>query len=413
MAEIAFLQQIFLALFVGALLGLEREYTKKQTFIGVRTFAMASLLGTLAVLIGDQLAIGYLTVAIGFGIIGFFALLFYVNTLVKHEIRGFTTNFALILAYLLGVFVGFNLFVEAVFLSIIIAIIMFSRERLHSVVAHMTQKEVGDLMEFLILLGIIYPLVPETIHIFGFELPLLMMWYLIVFISLINFASFLASRYVGAKEEFWAISFLGGLVSRTATLLSLINISKKSAKARKLLVPSHVIMMGSELIRNFGIILITVPATIGYLLPILVVGAGSLLMFGYSLMKKKKGVQILKVSSPFNVLSAVRLGFIFFLLYIIMLQAQLIGTEYFALAAILGGAVSTTAVTISFIALLLNGAISIQSLALGVILAAIGSSIADYVYSYVSKTPQVIGSAKYAAVSIVLMLAVLFYLGQA
>ena len=44
MVDVVFLEGLVISMLIGALLGFEREYSKKQVVIGLRSFSLASLL---------------------------------------------------------------------------------------------------------------------------------------------------------------------------------------------------------------------------------------------------------------------------------------------------------------------------------------------------------------------------------
>lgn len=402
MVDITFIQTVVLSLLVGALLGLEREYTKKQSIVGLRTFSLISLFGALLVRLGELLNVSYLFTVIGFIFVSLFSLSLYVNVVLKHKIKGFTTNFALIISYVLGVFVGYGLYFEAVFLSIVVAIILFSRERLHKMVEHLTQREVGDLLEFLVLLGIIYPLIPENISVYGLNIPLLMIWALAVAISMVNFAAFIGARYLKAKHEIGLVSFLGGLMSSTITVASLINFLKQNRKLKSVIIPGFSIATAASMVRNFGILMIAIPELAKYLLAPLILGAGSLILFSYFSIQKSKKIPALHISSPFNVPQAIKLGLIFLGLFIILDLSRGLGSGAFLLVAFFGGMVSGTGVAISLISLFFTGVIGITTGGVAIIIANVGGAIADYAYCYLNKAPEFFRGAWQVALSFII-----------
>ena len=77
MLETIFIQRIVLAIFIGALLGLEREYSKKQEIVGLRTFSLGSLLGAVTVFLSDNFLDDYTLTLIGFVFICIFLFFLY------------------------------------------------------------------------------------------------------------------------------------------------------------------------------------------------------------------------------------------------------------------------------------------------------------------------------------------------
>ena len=89
--EQLFLQKMGLAILIGALLGLEREHTKHQEIAGLRTFALISLLGSVTVIVSEQLLKNFILVYIGFVAVAVFAIAMYVTGARRKHV-GFTTN---------------------------------------------------------------------------------------------------------------------------------------------------------------------------------------------------------------------------------------------------------------------------------------------------------------------------------
>ena len=90
--------KLAIALAIGLLVGLEREWSHKD--VGVRTFAITALLGTLTSLVSMQLALLCL--------VGVFILIAYMNgrSLLVDRSLEMTTSVALIVTFVLGVLVG-------------------------------------------------------------------------------------------------------------------------------------------------------------------------------------------------------------------------------------------------------------------------------------------------------------------
>ncbi|MFH1257697.1 MAG: MgtC/SapB family protein, partial [Candidatus Micrarchaeota archaeon] len=64
------LQKLVLAVAIGAIVGLEREHTKKQTLLGLRTFSLISLLG----MILTELSKDTYYIASSIGLLGIFGI---------------------------------------------------------------------------------------------------------------------------------------------------------------------------------------------------------------------------------------------------------------------------------------------------------------------------------------------------
>jgi uncharacterized membrane protein (DUF4010 family) len=305
------------------------------------------------------------------------AVYYYLGTL-HYKKGGFTTSVALIISYLLGVLVGFGMFTEAVFLSIIVAVILFSKQKVHSLINRLDDKEMEDILEFLVILGIIYPLIPSEATLFGISIPLMTMWLLVVTISVINFAAFIGSKYLSAKREVEALSFLGGIISSSATLMELTQICGKEKRLSNVLGGGFLILSAASMIRNFLIIAITAPAAIALLGIPTALAASIILLFGIKKIEVRSAYPRLQINSPFNVKQGVKLAVAIFVLYFAL---SFIGTsgysQFIYLFAFIGGFAETSAMMISLASMFAEGTITSQTLAISVLIAQVGGYMAN------------------------------------
>jgi uncharacterized membrane protein (DUF4010 family) len=381
MVEGIFLEGLATSLLIGALLGLEREYSKKQEVVGLRTFALISLFGYLAVVISGVVNNNAL-VFIGFVFVAIFSVLLYTTSLTRTEKIGFTTSISVMLTYLLGLFVGFGWRVEAVFLGVVISIVLFSKERLHLVVEKLTQKEVGDLLEFLVLLGIIYPLLPASISIFGIAVPLLMIWGIIVLISVINFCVFIGTRYIPIQHKAELFGFLGGLINTQAIIEAMMNAYRQNKRMFQNVASGFILANTAMYLRNFILITIIAPATLFVLgLPVVLVLL-TLVPFSrlFVLMKHKEAR--MRISSPFGVWPAAKLGLAILVVFVLLELSMGFSKDLLLLTAILGSLIYSLAVIVSLGSMVLNGSISVNQAALAFILANAASVVSNFFVLY-------------------------------
>ena len=378
MNEVLFFQEIFLSFFVGALLGLERQYSKKKISLGLRTFSLTSIFATLTVIIQQQIGLSNWLNIFGFIATITFAVFLYLEDFRKKRKRGFTTNISLIITYLLGTMIAYNMWLESVFLSILVVIILFSKEKLHRITQHLTEKEVGDLLEFLILLGIVYPLLPKTITLFNLSIPLNEMWLLVILISLINFVAFILSRKMSSRREVEILSFLGGLISAVATTDTIVNIFKKRRLGEiKTIAGSFLIMASSSTIRNLIVMLVMLPKTIMYIgLPF------SFLILALALLGvrkiKKTRVPLIRIESPFNVIEGIKLVTVIFIIYVIMTAVGVkTNAGVLVLFALVSGIINTTATAISLTSMAATSIITLPEMAIAMIIAQFGGYLSQ------------------------------------
>lgn len=361
--------------------------------MGLRTFALISLLGGILSILSQQIIGNPYAVLIGLGIISIFSVLLYIEAIKELDSPGFTNNIAVILAYLLGSAAGYGLFLEAVFLSVTIAIVLYSRERLHEVVEQMTKKEVIDLLEFAVVLGIIYPLLPPNpVEVLGIMLPLQTVWFLIVVISMINFTSFLGSRYLKSRYEVPLISFLGGLISSSGTTASLATQLKCNKKLKKTISSGFLLTTGALLIKNLGVASIFNPKSAKFLIPSLIGGLIPLVIIAYYMNIKSNEKGQMQIESPFHIKKAAKFGLAILVLIAVVKIAQGINPNLVILTAFIAGTITSTSMTLSLISLSLSGAIALPTFLVGVVMATLGSYIGDYLILIIGDAKEIIKS---------------------
>jgi uncharacterized membrane protein (DUF4010 family) len=383
MVEVVFLEGLVISMLVGALLGLEREYSKRQSVIGLRSFSLAALFGFLSVVL-SKLLNNNLIVFLAFIFLAAFTVIIYYTSAKRGSNIGFTTSISLVITFMLGIFVGFGWRTEAIFLGVLISIILFSKERMHQLVSRLNQKEIGDLLEFLVLLGIIYPLLPSSFELFGVNVQPLMIWGIIVMISVLNFCVFMGARYLPIQHKVELFGFLGGLINTQAIIGSLMNVYKQNKKMFQNVASGFILINTAMYLRNFILITIIAPLTLLYVgIPLVLVLATLIPFSRLFLMMKHREAQI-RIDSPFGVWAAAKLGLAILLVFIILDFSRSLGGNALLITAVLGGLVYSLAVCVSLGTLALNNVITAQQAALAFILANAASVISNFFVLYVT-----------------------------
>jgi uncharacterized membrane protein (DUF4010 family) len=349
-SNLVFLQQIALSIAVGALIGIEREHTKHQIITGVRTIALISLLGTLSVMISDLSgSLIYVPYLCLLAVIGYTFLLYYFRAR-KFEALGLTTVLTLPLAFILGVLVGFNLYIEAISGAIFTTIILLSRDYSHLFVKKLTDEEIADAMLFATICFIIYPIAfvlspANPISIYNtFSINLQSFLLVVIVVSLISFLSFLLMRFWGPKA-FPVTGFLGGLINSVATVSSLA--SKSKEKPSPLYVTGLAMASSAMLLRNLFLVMLLSPQIFGLILiPVVVMVLVFIFhIFRSSQLKVHKTELIFK--QPFSVVSGLRFGIELFAVMLLVYVISQFSPRSIGIAAFIGGLASSASVAAS------------------------------------------------------------------
>ena len=390
--------QIGYGLLLGSLVGIEREKNTIQLknmgilgFAGLRSFGLIGLLGSLAGFIDNNA----FTIALMMGLLAFIISIYVIANLVKNQYKsGITSELAIIVVFIIGFLAGQGDFFIATSVAVGLTFLLGWKNYLHSIVESMTQDEFESILKFVLISVIILPLLPQTN--FGpYEaLNLHRLWSLVVLISAISGASYIAIKVVGYKKGLSLGGFLGGLVSSTASTFSFAKMSKDfSQKTENALLTGMMmtsVAMYFRLLLQVSLInlelfkLISIPFAFGGL---------SLLGIAYGLSRKPESKKFKKVEndikSPFSIIKAMQFGLLFaVILTIVAVSKQLVGDQVLYLVSMISGLVDTDAITLSLASLSQNG-LNLQTASYGIVIAASTNMVAKVIYVWISGSKSI------------------------
>ena len=205
------------SLAVGLLIGLERE-RHRESKAGVRTFALIAMLGTLCALLGEKTGSPWL-LAVGLVVSVGGVLAAYLSAPTSTPDQGTTTVMASALTFCLGAAVwhGYSGIVIAV--AIVATTLLHYKSQLEGFSVKLTQTDMASLLQFAVLSLVILPVVPNTGYGPYGALNPYHLWMMVVLISAVSLAGYVAWRLLGGKGPVLLLGALGGLVSSTATTL--------------------------------------------------------------------------------------------------------------------------------------------------------------------------------------------------
>ena len=266
------------SLAIGLLVGLERERSPSAK-AGLRTFALTSLLGTLLALLSEQTESPWLLAAGLISIAGLIVSAYLVDK--PAEDPGTTTQAALLLCFGLGAMVWFGFSALAVLLAVVMTVLLHFKPELQSISKNLTRRDLQSILQFAVLSFIILPVLPDRD--FGpFEtLNPYQTWLMVVLISGLSLAGYVALRFVGQRYGAPLLGFFGGLVSSTATTLIYARHARNNENLGRLAVVVILIANLVVLVRLAVVSSLVAPAIAPHLLPVLAggLGAGAVLTF--------------------------------------------------------------------------------------------------------------------------------------
>lgn len=203
------------ALAIGLLIGAERERRKgegpSRSAAGIRTFAIASLLGAVAVVIGDVWLLAVAVVAVAA-----LATAAYLHS--PQEDPGLTTEAALIATVLLG---GLAVHYPGVAAgtAVAVAVLLASRNRIHQFVSRvLSEEELNDALVFAAVLLVVLPLVPNRFVGPFKAINPHTIWLIVILMMSISAAGYVAVRLIGPKLGLPLAGLASGFVSSAATI---------------------------------------------------------------------------------------------------------------------------------------------------------------------------------------------------
>ena len=209
-------QDLIIALSLGMLVGLQRQWSKNQT-AGIRTFALVTLMGALTAQIGGPDPVWLVAATL----LGLVALLVTGNLLQRGSAgAGQTTEVALLLMYLVGVTVVVGNTAVAVVVGATVAVLLQMKEPFKEVVGRIGEEDLTAILQFAVISLIILPILPDRTFGPYDVLNPRKIWLMVVLIVGINLAGYAGYRLFGQKRGTLLAGILGGLISSTATTAS-------------------------------------------------------------------------------------------------------------------------------------------------------------------------------------------------
>jgi uncharacterized membrane protein (DUF4010 family) len=220
---------IALAVFMG--LAFEGIYKRERHTNpgGIRTFPMLAALGAMLFLLDTHTLLPY--------VVGLAAVALVLFALVRaacdadRQPPSLMIPTANLLAYTFGP-LAFRQPPWIIVTAAVVAVLLFeSREALHRLVEKVQPEEVFTLGKFLILAGIVLPLVPNHPVVSWTPISPFKIWLALVAISSLSYASYLLQRYLPQSGALLP-SILGGIYSSTATTVTLARRQREAGAAR-------------------------------------------------------------------------------------------------------------------------------------------------------------------------------------
>jgi len=394
---------VVVAIFLGALIGLQREFTQQhihlKRFAGFRTFILITFFGAMLGLLSG--GIDTPLVIIGFVAIILLSVSSYIVTYLNSKSTASTTEIAALMSYLLGVMTTTGYVQLAVIFGILIVTFLAFKERFHNLAKKMDKKEMFAVVKFALISLVILPILPnrnysiidipglhEILTQFGVSQNFLsglnifnpyIIWLMVILVAGISFLGYFLVKIIGSKKGYTLLGFVGGLVSSTAVTLSM---AAESIKNKKIFFPFVVATIIATTVM-FIRILFEVAIVNSNLLKTLIYPMISMAIFGaiiiFIFYKRKRGtkkVKEIKFEQPFAIGPALKFGLLFVLILFVSKFAQLMfGSVGIYATSVLSGLADVDAITLTMSQLSKSGNISNIVASTAIILAAASNTL--------------------------------------
>jgi uncharacterized membrane protein (DUF4010 family) len=327
--------KIAIALAVGMLVGFERESASKD--VGIRTFGLTALLGTLGVLISPA----YSLAAMG----GVIVLIAFLNarTLLASGSLETTTSAALLVTYALGVLVGLGHTFTPVASAILTTLLLAWKLELRRFAGGVSLDELRGAVLLGLIGLVIYPALPNR-FIDPWDLVNLRdAWVAVVVIASIAFVNYVLLRLYSTRGLYWT-AILGGLVNSRAAVVELGSIVEGSRTTVMVVLLTTVAMFA----RNVLLLALFAPrAMLTAVGPLFAMACVALLLRAGKAAEDEPGQQ-LALGSPISLKRVLIYGAVFIAIEAAgTLAVRTFGSIGFLTASAISGVVSGASATVA------------------------------------------------------------------
>ena len=220
LTQFEFLMRMLVAVGIGLVIGLEREYShsnQKEIFAGLRTLSIIAVMGFTSALLNILIHPWLFTIGL-ISVVVMVALSYWISAS-KGEI-GSTSEFATIFTYLLGGLTLLGYIEVSLSLTVILVVLLSLKIKFQNIVGQINQEELYAFISFVVISLLILPFLPDqNFGPYDVINPREVGW-IIVLTSGIGFIGYILMKFLGANKGILLTGIFGGLVSSTVVTLT-------------------------------------------------------------------------------------------------------------------------------------------------------------------------------------------------
>jgi uncharacterized membrane protein (DUF4010 family) len=370
-------QRLGLAIAIGAAVGVERHWRERGEpeggrTAGIRTFTLIGMTGGLAGLletvIGDSPVPGVIVATFLIAVTVVMLRFELLQAEVEHSVSA-TTVIASITTFALGALAVLGDMVVASAGGAAIVTVLASREFLHSAIRRLTWVELRSAVVLLAMGFVLLPLIPATPYgPFGGVSPRSLL-ILVILLASVSFVGYVAVRLLGSGQGYLVAGAVGGLVSSTATTVTLARESLAGMSARA--AAGGAAAAGAVSLLRTGLLIVALaPALASALLPPLVVGgvvmmACAVLFIRHDATRAEAGPP----ANPFELVQVVKMALLITVVaFVSRASAQVFGDAGLYMVSALSALadVDAATVTVAGMAAQLTTAVAVNAIGIAV-----------------------------------------------
>ena len=373
------------SLFIGLLVGLQREYSydesgdsHEKTFGGVRTFALFGLIGCAAGYLADLFSNEWVFIALLMAVSLLIAVSYYVTASAGQ--RGMTTEVAAIITFTAGALCYWDQISLAVAIAVITTALLSFKLELHGFAERLTREDIVAALKFALIAAIVLPILPnETFGPPPFDvLNPYRIGLMVVLISGISFLGYVLFKLLGSQRGTSLTGLLGGLVSSTATTLSFAQRSRKNSGLAKPFAMAIIIAWTVMFVRVLIEVRVVNKTLFGVVwLPVALAGLAALAYAAYLYFAPHEDdEEDVEIKNPFELRPAITFGLLFGLILLVARAAQLyLGDTGVYISSFISGLADVDAITLSMAELSNSGEVGVNTAARAIVIAILANTL--------------------------------------
>ncbi|MFL0685446.1 MAG: MgtC/SapB family protein [Algoriphagus aquaeductus] len=380
LSQMDFLIRIAVALGIGGVIGLERQYSAMKEnssgFSGVRTFSILVLLGFAGGIFYHVFS-PWVYGVILLGVVILQATSYWYTA--TQGDRGLTTELSSVFAFILGTLVLNGLIEISLFITVILVVVLSSKFRIKTIVGKITAEELYDFIRFVVLALLIFPFLPDETFGPYQVLNFREIGWVVLLTSGLGLVGYILTKFLGANRGILVSGLVGGLVSSTAVTWVFAQKSKEnpslSSSCATAILAASSIMTIRVLIWTF---IFNLALFEKLLFPVLIVFLAGLGITVYIFAKRKKELmddQLIPLKKPLDLKSALVFGAIYSAILLLVSYAnENIGERGTFISSAIAGISDIDAITIS-VSKLAGNQLIMQIAGISILIATISNTL--------------------------------------